>query len=314
MAEITESQLLAYQDGDLAGEEERQVEEYLRENPGVAEDMAWWDKEKAILRGVHGLGRMSNEEFIKTVDELVVEDTDHRAAPSAEPQDEAGLLSFLRYLKTRITVAVISFSITFAGGVAVSLGFIAWRTQQAIMSFQGPAQILVPMVTRGSVSTPEGEKYSPIPVWFQEGPLIFNLEVLDVPKPSTRFIHLSSPTSFQKPRYEMRLGYIREGGDVSIGKDVRLNVRISAEEFVDGQGIWCLIINSCAKQGTISAVYRDSKGAKNDLIRPTKVKPGELNSLAGWSLIEPLGVDTVTIVLKVGDRQYPKTITYTVNK
>ena len=89
MADITESQLLAYQDGDLTGEEKRQFEEYLRENPGVAEDMAWWDKEKAILRGVHGLGRMSNEDFIKTVDELVLEDTDHRAAPSAEPQIDA---------------------------------------------------------------------------------------------------------------------------------------------------------------------------------------------------------------------------------
>ena len=312
MADITESQLLAYQDGDLAGEEKRQVEEYLSENPGVAEEMAWWDKERATLRGVHGLGRMSNEDFIKTVDELVLEDTDHIAAPSAEPQEAAGLLSFLSYLKTRITVAVISFSITFAGGVAVSLGFIAWRTQQAIMSFQGPAQILVPMVTRGSVTTPEGEKYSPIPVWFQEGPLIFNLEVLDVPAPEARFRHLKSPTSFQEPRYEMRLGYIKEGGDVSIGTDIRLNVRISAEEFIDGQGVWCLITNSCAKEGTISAVYGDSKGVEENLIAPTKVKPGELNPLAGWSLGEPLGVDKVTIVLKVGEQEFSKTVTYKV--
>lgn len=312
MAEITESQLLAYQDGELAGEEERQVEAYLRENPVVAEDMAWWDKEKAILRGVHGLGRMSNEEFIKTVDELVLEDTDHRSAPPAEPQEEAGLLSFLSYLKTRITVAVISFSITFAGGVAVSLGFIAWRTQQAIMSFQGPAQILVPMVTRGGVTTPEGEKYSPIPVWFQEGPLIFNLEVLDVHAPKARFKHLKSPTGFRDPRYEKRLGYIKEGGDVSAGTDIRLNVRISAEEFIDGQGIWCLITNSCAKEGTISADYGTSKGVEKNFIAPTKVKPGELNPLEGWSLGPPLGVDKVTIVLKVGEQEFSRTVTYNV--
>jgi len=79
----------------------------------------------------------------------------------------------------------------------------------------------------------------------------------------------------------MRLGYIKEGGDVSIGMDIRLNVRISAEEFIDGQGIWCLITNSCAKEGTILAVYGDSKGVEENLIAPTKVKPGELNPLAG---------------------------------
>jgi hypothetical protein len=392
MADITESQLLLYQDGELSGEEERQVEAYLRENPGVAEDMAWWDKEKAVLRGVDGLGRMSNEDFIKTVDELVLEDADHRSAPSTEPQEGAGLLFFFSHLKTRITIAVISLSLTFAGGVAVSLGFIAWRTQQAVMSLQGPGLILMQRtapVLRGSSEVDENArdrvyalrkekrslsepkfqysvepqeyrsvrtqlekvcekddtvascrdrlsrlnrlrnlerqservggtqvdetgKFSLDPVWFRDGPLIFNLEVLDVPEASKQFKHLSRPTNYKGPRYEMRLGYLADGDDVSVDRDMRLNVRISAEEFIDGQGLWCLIINSCAKEGTISAVYGDNSGKAIELLEPIKVVPGELTPLAGWPLRKRLGVDKLTIVLKVGERQFSKTVTYNI--
>ena len=315
MAEITESQLLAYQDGDLTGEEKRQVEEYLRENPEVAEELAWWDKEKTILRGVHGLGRMSNEEFIKTVDELVLVDEGRMAVSPVEPDRVTGLIFFLSYLKTRIIIAIISFSITFAGGVAVSLGFIAWRTQQVIMSLQGPGLILLPRTApllRGTTEVDDTGQFSLNPVWFRDGPLVFNLEDLDVPEKSTRYKYLSSPTNFKGPRYEMRLGYLADGNEVSVDMDMRLNARISAEEFIDGQGIWCLISNSCAKQGTISAVYRDSSGTETQFIKPIKVVPGELTPLAGWSIGKPFGVDKVTIVLKVGEQEYSRTVTYNV--
>ena len=83
-------------------------------------------------------------------------------------------------------------------------------------------------------------------------------------------------------------------------------------EFIDTQGIWCLIINSCAKEGKLSAVHKDSSGKENKFIKPMKVVPRELTPLGGWSLGQPLGLDRVTVILEVGEQKFSGAVTYKV--
>jgi hypothetical protein len=246
---------------------------------------------------------------------------------SVQARANAGFFFYLNYLKTRLMVSVISLSITFTGGIAASAAFLAWRTQQAIMSFQAsgmalmqPAMIMtrggkeystVPILQPSIVVTRSGKseiKYSNTPVWYQKGPLIFNFEVLKVLSPKQRF----SDYDFKKPRYEMKLGYLTDGQNISIDNDIRLNVRIDAEKFIKAQGHWCLITNSCEKFGKISLNYTESTGAVTKLISERKIAPGELMPLIGWSIGKPMGIDKIAFKLAVSDKVFKKSISYKV--
>ena len=265
--EYSDEQIMDYVDGFLSDEEAAAVEEAIKNDPSLNE------KAKKFRSSLQ-MATMANQLAVSKAPSF--EEITERIA-AKKRKESSSFLFYLTYLKNRLMVTIISVSIALVGSIGASIGFLAWRTQQVIMSFQVPAQVVV---RSGTVAAE--------PIWYSEGPLSVYMKNNDNGKP------------------------IENGQNISVGTKISLTVKIDREKFVKAQGYWCLVINSCDRYGKISIDYRDSKGKVTKIKSNEQLSPSKSGSYYLGSVGKPLGADKVTIRLRVEDQVFSKSITYTV--
>lgn len=88
MTEDMAVKLMLYEDGELSEEENLEVEDYLRKNPSIADDMSWWENESAALKKL-GVGRLSHDQFKKKIKDIV----GRNSIPSDQSPEPENLVS-----------------------------------------------------------------------------------------------------------------------------------------------------------------------------------------------------------------------------
>jgi len=274
--DYSDEDLMDYADGRLDEKTSTEIEAAIEADPALLERVEEF-RSSFVMASIADDFAQST---VPSLDEMEAMISEREMAVQAEPQS----YSLLAYLRGRILVALVSLSLTFAGGVAATVGFVAWRVQQALVGFQTTGSVLMrqgALVTRG----PQADnKQAAQPIWYGAGPLVFNIEVLEQLKSSSGLM------------FKRRLGYLQDDDSLPFGSALRVNYRIDSRKFLDAQGFWCLIFGSCEETGLLSLDIKSGKGNFGPLLAPTKVTPGELVSLVTPIVIgPPVGTDKIRI-------------------
>ena len=293
--EYSDEDLMDYADSRLDEKTSTEMEAVIAADPALLERVEEF-RSSFVMASIADDFAQST---VPSLDEIEAMISEREMAVQPEPQS----YSLLAYLRGRILVALVSLSLTFAGGVAATVGFVAWRVQQALVGFQTTGSVLMrqgALVTRG----PQADNRQAVqPIWYGAGPLVFNIEVLEQLKSSSGLM------------FERRLGYLKDDDSLPFGSALRVNYRIDSRKFLDAQGFWCLIFGSCEETGLLSLDIKSGKGSFGPFLAPTKVTPGELVSLVRpIVLVPPVGTDKIRIKFKFAGQVVERSVSVRARK
>jgi hypothetical protein len=288
---ISDEDLMDYADGLLNSDKAAEVERAIAQDQELFERVEQFRTSFAMATAADDFAQST----FPTLEEIETE-LATRGAVETPASVKAG---FLQTLRVKIIVAAVSLSVTFAGGVAATVGYVGWRVQQALMSIQTVGQTVAPMVTRGSQET---HTFAQRPIWYVSGPLSVSIEVLDTKGVDGNIYRRSN-------------GYLTDRDRVPVGKALKISYRIDERKFFDAQGFWCLLIGDCKVKGILSLDYKTGIDKFKPLVTH-EVIPGETQAFLYpmskkdrdlvW-LTRPLGMDQLRLRLKIADDQAVET-------
>ena len=161
---FSDEDLMDYADGVLDEHTTAKIDQAIEDDPSLLDRIE-------EFRSSFAMAAIADDFAQSTVPSLaeMEEAIAARERGAVVPEKAYGLLEALR---ARIMVVLVSLSLTFAGGVAATMGFVAWRVQQAVVSFQFPAVAVVRhgLKTRGATKGQDTSKYASDPIWYGKGP------------------------------------------------------------------------------------------------------------------------------------------------
>ena len=277
---VSDEDLMDYADGILDQGKASEVERAIGDDPELQEKVELFRTSFSMAAAADDYAQST----FPTLDEIETELATRPMAVIEKPA-KFGLLQTLR---AKIIVAMVSVSVTFAGGVAATVGFVGWRVQQALMSFQTVGQAAAPMITRGS---DHKDKFSSQPIWYVAGPLSMSVEVFQRRQVGGE--------NFVRP-----IGYLRDGDSVPIGRVLRVSYRVDERKFLDAQGFKCLIMGNCKTEGRLSLSYRSGTQLYAPLADlPVTFGEAQILSNPGFLRVtKPAGTDVLRFQLRFSDQ------------
>lgn len=288
--EFSDEDLMDYADGLAEEEIAARIETALATDPNLATRIEEFQSSFVIASMADEFAQSTAPSF-EEMEAAIAE----RESTAVEQTQRLG---FFEYLRTRIVLTLVSISLTFSGGVAATMGFVAWRVQQSLVGFQtvGP----VALQLRGASTD---KNYSALPNWYGIGPLAFNAEVLQT---LNRRVEPSG-------NFEKRIGYLKDNSTAFFGHQLRINYRVDQQKFVNAQGFGCMFFGRCQKTGRLSVHYKSGKGKFIPVVEHLVVTPGE--ALFVPKILQlglPAGYDQLRLKLVFGNLSVERSITFKV--